>query len=85
MIRSRGGKELGEFQRQSGAFADTLIEYGNRVDKIFIETHRHFEMGAELYNSGGPIFAAIAYQLGVPWHDVIHSPHRLLADKVSFG
>jgi arylformamidase len=66
VIVAWGGGELDEFQRQGAEFADALILNGNPMSRIFIKDRHHFEMGAELYRVGGPIFAAMADQMGLP-------------------
>ena len=69
VIVAWGGKELEEFQRQGAEFADAATRNGIPVRKIFIEDCHHFEMGAALYNKGGPIFAAMLDQMGLATTD----------------
>ena len=55
LIVAWGGRELAEFQRQSGAFAETWAKRGGVVEEVIMAQHNHFDMTSELGDPRSPL------------------------------
>lgn len=65
IIVAHGGKESGEFQRQSVSFADALAQIGRLASRVVAPDDNHFEISQTLARSDGVLARAALRQMAL--------------------